>query len=585
MNHRLLVFLAALGGVPISACAERSLEAAPATGRASVDVQILAFNDFHGNLEPPPAVEITEADGAKHKIVTGGAAHLAAALAGLRAGHPNSITVSAGDTIGASPLISANYLDEPTIDAMNMMGLEFDAVGNHEFDRGSEELKRMQSGGCGKYTRRMPCALGPFGGARFRYLAANVVQPDGTTIFPATGLKRFVTPAGPITIGFIGMTLKGTGTLVTPSGVRGLTFKDEAETANALVPKLKAAGADAIVLLIHQGGKTPQFTTSGCDDFSGDILPIVGKLDPAITTIVSGHTHWAYICRGTPEIGAGRLLTSAGKYGYLVTDLRLEFDPSTHRLIGQDAHNVVVGNGERGEDVPLKALVERYASAVAPIASRIIGHLRAPAPSSAEDAESPAADLIADAMLAATRAPETGGAQLALVNATGVRVSLPAGDIRYADAFSMMPFGNNLVIMTLTGTQLKAAIEQQYAIPVRQASPNRPRSCPRRASSMRSIYPSRRAAASSTCGSTGSPSIPRPPIASWSTIISLPEATASPSSQRARTSRTPALSISTRSSDGSRPGKRRRRLNASASSPGSNARLPLVSAVAARRNS
>ena len=467
MNHRLFVFLAALAGAAISAGTARGAEAAPANSRAAVEVQILAFNDFHGNLETPPAVEITGPDGAKHKIITGGAAHLAAALQGLRAGHPNSITVSAGDTIGASPLISANYLDEPTIDAMNMLGLEFDAVGNHEFDRGADELKRIQAGGCAKYTLRVPCALEPFGGARFRYLAANVVQADGTTIFPATGLKRFATPAGPITIGFIGMTLKGTGNLVTPSGVRGLTFEDEAETANALIPKLKAAGADAIVLLIHQGGKTPQFTTGGCDGFYGDILPILRKLDPAITTIVSGHTHWAYVCRGTPQIGAGRLLTSAGKYGYLVTDLRLEFDPSTHRLIGQDAHNAVVGNGERGEDAAAKALVERYASAVAPIATRIIGHLRAPAPSSPEDAESPAADLIADAMLAATHTPETGGAQLALVNATGVRVSLPAGDVRYADAFSMMPFGNNLVVMTLTGAQLKAAIEQQYAIPLR----------------------------------------------------------------------------------------------------------------------
>jgi 5'-nucleotidase len=460
-------FAAALAAFALGACTAQVTPPTP-LAKAPIEVQILAFNDFHGNLEVPPPVEVSEADGTRHKIVTGGAAHLAAALAGLRVGHLNTVTVSAGDTIGASPLISANYLDEPTIGAMNLLGLEFNSVGNHEFDRGGDELKRMQMGGCAKFTRRTPCAVEPFTGARFHYLAANVVRADGSTIFPATGLKRFETPAGPVTIGFIGMTLKGTANLVTPSGVRGFTFEDEAETANALVPKLKSEGADAIVLLIHQGGKLPNFTTgNGCEGFYGEILPIIAKLDPAITTVISGHTHWAYVCRAASPVGAGRLLTSAGKYGYFVTDLRLEFDPATHRMIGQDAHNIVVGNGDRGEDAAEKALVDRYASAVAPIASRIIGHLTAPATRNTDDGESAAADLIADSMLGATRAAEGGGAQLALVNATGVRVDLPGGDVRYDAAFAMMPFGNNLVVMTLTGAQLKAAIEQQYAIPVR----------------------------------------------------------------------------------------------------------------------
>jgi 5'-nucleotidase len=428
------------------------------------EVQILAFNDFHGNIETPPPVEVTEADGTKRKIVSGGVAHLAAALAGLRAGHRNTITVSAGDTIGASPLISANYLDEPTIEAMNLLGLEFNSVGNHEFDKGVDELKRMESGGCAQYTRRTPCAVEPFSGARFHYLAANVVGVDGKTIFPATGLKTFQTASGGITIGFIGMTLKGTKQLVTPSGVRGVDFRDEAETANALVPQLKAQGADAIVLLIHQGGKTSEFTTgNGCEGLYGDILAILPRLDPAITTVISGHTHWAYVCRGSPQVGSGRLLTSAGKYGYFVTDLRLRFDPRTHRLLGQDAANFVVGNGEHGEDPEVKALVDRYAAAIAPVANRVIGHLTETAKKNDEDSESPAADLIADSMLAAT----SGDAQIALVNSTGVRVDLPGGDVKYKDAFAMMPFGNNLVVMTLTGAQLKAALEQQYAIPPR----------------------------------------------------------------------------------------------------------------------
>jgi len=430
----------------------------PQASRAPVEVQILAFNDFHGNLETPPPVEVTQPDGAKLKIATGGAAHLAAALTRLRAGHPNTVTVSAGDTVGASPLISAYYLDEPTIDAMNLLGLEYNSVGNHEFDKGVAELKRMQAGGCAVYTRRTPCAVEPFAGAHFRYLAANVVQSDGTTIFPPTGLKRF----GPITIGFIGMTLRGTKQIVTPSGVAGVDFTDEAATANALVPKLKAEGADAIVLLIHQGGKTATFTTgNNCDGFYGDILPILPKLDPAITTVVSGHTHWAYVCSGSEQVGRGRLLTSAGKYGYFVTDLRLRFDPRTHRLLGQDAVNRVVGNDN--DDPQVKALVDRYAAAVAPVGNKVIGRLTETAKKNDEDGESPAADLIADSMLAAAK----GDAQIALVNSSGVRVDLPGGDVRYKDAFAMMPFGNNLVVMTLTGAQLKAALEQQYAVPLR----------------------------------------------------------------------------------------------------------------------
>lgn len=459
--------IAALAALTLGACAAQVTPPAPvaqATARsAPIEIQILAFNDFHGNLETPPPVDVTEADSTKHSIITGGAAHLAAALAGLRTGHANTITVSAGDTIGASPLVSANFLDEPTIDAMNLMGLEIGSVGNHEFDRGPDELKRMQAGGCGRYTKRVPCALEPFAGARFRYLAANVVQADGSTIFPPTAIKRFDTPGGPITIGFIGMALKGTDHLLVPSSARGLTFKDEAETANALVPKLKAQGADAIVLLIHQGGKLPQFTTgNGCDGLYGDILPILPKLDPAINTIISGHTHWAYVCRGTAAGGSGRLLTSAGKYGYFATDLRLQFDPASHHLIGQDARNVTVGNGEHGENAAEAALVSRYAAAVASIAKRVIGRLTVAATKSEDNGEGPAADLVADSMLSATQAPENGGAQIALVNASGIRVDLPAGNVKYEDAFAMMPFGNILVVMTLTGAQLKAALEQQY---------------------------------------------------------------------------------------------------------------------------
>lgn len=426
-----------------------------------VEVQILAINDFHGNIETPEGtIPITGADGIDVDSRVGGAAQLAATLGTLRAGHKNSITVAAGDLIGASPLASAWFLDEPTVDALSLAGLELAAVGNHEFDKGSGELIRMQNGGCEKFTTRVPCQLEPFKGARFTYLAANVVRADGTTLFPATAIRQY----GPVKVGFIGMTLKDTGILASPAGVAGLSFADEAATANALVPALKAQGADAVVLLIHQGGKAPKpYQASSCEGLAGPILDILDHLDPAIRTVVSGHTHQAYACtldRG----GAPRLLTSAGKYGFMVSDIRLSFDPSTHGLLATAARNLPVqANG--AVDPKVEALTTRYVKAAAPVAERVVGTLNRPAPRSESEGESPAAALVADAELAAAKLPGKGGAQIAFTNATGVRTGLfpkSDGSVTFGQVFQMQPFGNNLVTKSYTGAQLKAALEQQF---------------------------------------------------------------------------------------------------------------------------
>jgi 5'-nucleotidase len=442
----------------LSACAA---QVPPQAAQPPIEVQILAINDFHGNIETPPQpVSITQADGTVLKARLGGAAQLASALEQARQGHPYSITVAAGDLIGASPLASAYFLDEPTIDAMSLLGLSLASVGNHEFDKGSAELVRMQQGGCEKHTTRVPCRLEPFAGARFQYLAANVQRGDGATLFPATAIKQ----VGPIKIGFIGETLQGTGSIVSPAGVAGLHFADEAATANALVPKLKAAGADTIVLLIHQGGGVPDsFEEQGCNGIAGDILPILDKLDPAITTVVSGHTHQAYACtlqRG----GAARLLTSAGRYGILYTDLRLSFDPVSRRMIGERAVNVPV-TGAVGSDSQVAALVARYVIASKPAAERVVGHLEAPAMKSEENGESPVADLIADAQLAATKGSNRGNADLSFLNSGGVRTDLvPRADgrVTYGQIFALEPFGNTLVVRTLTGAQLKSLLEHQF---------------------------------------------------------------------------------------------------------------------------
>jgi len=420
-----------------------------------VEVQILAFNDFHGNLEPPG---ISIEDATSGKVPAGGIAHLAAQVQAMRQGHPYSATVSAGDMIGAAPLISSLFLDEPTVNAMNMVGVDFNAVGNHEFDKGSAELTRMQAGGCEKFTKKTPCALEQFGGARFKFLAANVVRPDGTTLFPGTAIKDF----GPVQIGFIGMTLKETATLVTPTGVAGLTFADEAATANAAIPALKAAGADAIVLLIHQGGGTSGgYNDKSCPDFSGDIVPILNKLDPAIDVVVSGHTHNAYICERPRAGSKPLLLTSAGKYGTLLTDIRLTLSPATG-LLAKQADNVIV-RADGPADPAVAALVGKYSAAAKGVTDRVVGRLSAPLNrEKTPSREISGGDFIADAQLAATRAQ---GARIAFSNSGGVRTDVipgQGGAITYGQIAAMQPFGNTLVMKTLTGAQLKALLEQQF---------------------------------------------------------------------------------------------------------------------------
>ena len=435
----------------------------PAAPAAPVEVQIIGLNDFHGNLETPRGTQkVTLADGGELSARLGGAAALASTVTSLREDKAHTITVSAGDLIGATPLVSAYFLDEPTVQAMNAIGLDLNAVGNHEFDKGSAEMMRMQKGGCEKHTTRIPCRVEPFGGASFDFLAANVFQGNGSTIFPGSTVRQF----GPVRIGFIGMTLKETQTLVTPAGVAGLTFADEAVSANRLVPSLKTQGADTIVLLIHQGGKQDvNYRQSGCDGITGPILDIMDRLDPAISVIVSGHTHYAYACE-LERGGASRLLTSAGRYGYLVTDIRLMFDPSTRALVGKSAVNMPV-RPEQGTDASVASLVARYSTAAAPAAARVVGKMRGTAPYSETYYESPASNLIADAQLFATGAKDSGGADLAFINASGVRTSIAPtadGSVTYGQIFSAQPFGNNLVVKTLTGAQLKSLLEQQFVI-------------------------------------------------------------------------------------------------------------------------
>ena len=429
--------------------------AAPPPGPPSstpVTVKILAINDFHGHLKPPPGgIRITDPDHPEKTVdvPAGGAEHLATAVATLRAQNPNHVFVAAGDLVGASPLLSALFHDEPTVQALSAMGLEISAVGNHEFDKGAAELLRLQRGGCAADGCRGPA---PFTGAGFHYLAASTVDTaSGKTLLPAYEVRRFQG----IPVAFIGLALKGTPGIVVPSGVAGLEFRDEAETVNALVPGLRAQGIEAIVVLIHEGG-FPSGGYNECPGISGPIVDIVKKLDKAVDLVISGHTHRAYNCRID-----GRLVTSADKYGTLLTQIDLTLDPATHDVTAAQADNVIVRTAQFAKDPVQTQLIAAYEAVAQPLAERVVGRIAQPLPREGNAAgESPLGRVIADAQLAATR---DAGAQVAFMNEGGIRAALAAGLARYEDLFNVQPFYNNLVTMTLTGAQVQQLLEQQWA--------------------------------------------------------------------------------------------------------------------------
>jgi 5'-nucleotidase len=449
---------------PILAALALALFATPSFAQAPpVDLRILAINDFHGYLRPPPVgIRIADpADKTKHiNVPAGGAEHMATLVKQLRDGHKNTIFVAAGDLIGASPFLSAMFHDEPTIESLDLMGLDVASVGNHEFDEGKDELLRMQNGGC--HPKDGCQGPHPFTGAKFRYLAASTIEKStGKPLLPAYEIRNF----DGIPVAFIGLTLKGTPLIVAPDGVATLEFRDEAETVNALIPELKARGVEAIVVLIHEGG-LPTGDYNECPGISGPIVDIARKFDKAVDIVVTGHTHRAYVC----EID-GRLVTSADKYGTLVTAIDVKLDPVTRNIVSAKADNTIVRIASLEKAAEQTAMIESYDRLAAPIAGRPAGSITetlSRMPNAA--GESPLGDIIADAQLAATASEKTGGAVIAFTNPGGIRSDITRredGAVSYGDVFAAQPFRNQLVTMTLTGQQIKQALEQQWTDPKR----------------------------------------------------------------------------------------------------------------------
>ncbi|HYN66863.1 MAG TPA: bifunctional metallophosphatase/5'-nucleotidase [Ornithinibacter sp.] len=444
-------------------------------------VQLLSFNDYHGHLEAtdPPLNGTLDPS----QTPVGGAEHLSTALKTLRAKAPrgSSLTVAAGDLIGGSTFLSGLFHDEPAVESLNAMDLDVSSVGNHEFDEGTTELLRMQRGGC---HPKDGCYFpdDPYAGADFQWLAANVVVKDKKssssrhhqhkerTLLPATSIKN----VGGVKVGFIGMTLEGTPSLVDPAGVASVEFRDEVETANKQARELRKKGVNSIVVLLHEGGLQTG-TYQQCVGISDPILTIAKTMTADVDAIVTGHTHQPYTCSIPDPKGKPRLVTSAASYGQVVSETTLVIDKRSGEVdrARSTSTNHLVSRAAFAKDAEQTAIIDKWKTISGPLAARIVG-------SNAEDIlgdssgnrgiETPMGDLVADAILWGTQAPANGGAQIALMNVGGVRASLRVapkyaegpGQITYAESYDVAPFGNILTTMDLTGAQLKAVLEQQF---------------------------------------------------------------------------------------------------------------------------
>ncbi|MFJ8807703.1 bifunctional metallophosphatase/5'-nucleotidase [Streptomyces sp. NPDC102490] len=441
------------------------------------DVQLLSFNDLHGNLEPPTGssgrVTEVQPDGTTKTIDAGGVEYLATHLREARKGNRYSITAAGGDMVGASPLLSGLFHDEPTIEALNKLDLDVTSVGNHEFDEGARELARLQNGGChpteGCYTDK------EFEGADFPYLAANVL--DEKTRKPI--LKPYwVWKQRGVKVGFIGVTLEGTPDIVSAEGVKGLTFKDEVETINKYAKELQRQGVKSIVALVHEGGFPASSSYNyDCDSpgagdgISGPIVDIAKNVTPQVDALVTGHTHNAYVCTVPDPAGNPRMVTSASSFGRLYTDTTLTYDRRTGdiaRTSVKSANHVVTRDVPKAPD--MTRLIGAWNTLAAPIGSRPIGYVSADIDRTGT--ESPLGDLIADAQFAygKQRDPET---DLALMNPGGIRAPLTYaasgaegdGVVTYAEGFTVQPFANTVNLKDYTGAQLIQVLKEQVSGP------------------------------------------------------------------------------------------------------------------------
>jgi 5'-nucleotidase len=405
----------------------------------TVDLQVLGVNDLHGNLEP------TLVSGQ----AAGGVAYLGSYLAAAKAADPKgTIIAHAGDTVGASPLISSWFHDEPTIEATNLMDFDAGTVGNHEFDEGGTEMLRLIRGGHredGKQFKDGTDTSDPdFPGAQYPYVSANVTYADsGKYVLPPFTIVR----REGIPVGIVGVTTTETPSIVVPDAVAPFRFGDLSDAVNKQVKTLHRLGVRTIVVLAHAGG----FQDPGKDP-AGEILTETAQMDPDVDLVVAGHTHSFLNTRVN-----NALVVQAFRYGTAFDKVTLTVNRRTRDVTASTADVVTTYDAGVTPVPDIAQLVQSFKDRIAPVASREVATSAAPATRTQNAAgESQLGDLIADA-----QAHET-GAQIGLMNPGGIRADLKQGLLTYADLFAVQPFDNGLVKMTLTGAQVKAVLEQQF---------------------------------------------------------------------------------------------------------------------------
>lgn len=418
------------------------------------ELTLFSINDFHGNIQPaqptPLMPRVTNpATGEVKPQPAGGVAYLATALAALRAQHPDSLVVAGGDLIGASPLISGLLRDEPTLAAMSQLDISASALGNHELDAGLPELLRKARGECGATE----CLWPGFKGPGFPYLGANVLDAtSGKPLLPTHIMKR----AAGFQIAIAGVATLDTPHVIVARAIQGIKFADEADTLNALVPRLKAEGAQVLVAVMHEGGvqgpageaNDPSYA---CPTLSGRVQDIAKRLDPAYAIIIGGHTHQAYTCKID-----GRLVVQAGSYGGWITESRLKLDAKGQVLDAQAVNHPVLQSAY-APNPALAALVAQAAALTAAQRNKPVATLPRGATRHAKEPYGDAAlgNLIADSQLAYAR--RQGPADVAFMNPGGIRAELtvePGKPTTMSDLIAIQPFGNDIVALTLTGQQL-----------------------------------------------------------------------------------------------------------------------------------
>ncbi|WP_448640666.1 bifunctional metallophosphatase/5'-nucleotidase [Geodermatophilus sp. URMC 63] len=491
----------ALAAAVVTSAGVLAVPSVAAAAPADVTVQLLAVNDFHGRITPQTGADgsLATSPGADGQYGTpddvsvpvGGAAHVAATVQRLQAtfddttrGPSTSFFVGAGDLVGASPFESSVYRDEPTVEALNAMGLDVSSVGNHEFDRGTEELRRISAATDGTYTDDVEACEGvepgvdgcfgegehAFEGARFPYLAANVVSREtGEPVLPP---YQVLDVAGGQRVALIGVVTETTPTIVSPDGVADVAFVDEADAVNRWVPELQEQGIEAIGMLVHEGGTVTDPsaapTADSCTGLTGPIVDINARTSAAVDLIVSAHTHQAYDCRLDDPSGRPRLVTQAGFYGRLVTDIRLSIDRATgdvDRGATYSATNVPVTR--EAADPEVQSIVDYWNGRAAEARNVVVGSATTTigtAGSAGRNAEQPIVDLVAQAQLEAVQQDQFGNPVIAFMNPGGVRTDIEAGEVTYGELFAVQPFGNTVNVLTLTGAQIDDVLEEQFQL-------------------------------------------------------------------------------------------------------------------------